>query len=397
MLENLSYLVKRRSKGKLMRQSHIGLYLGTDNSIASGKPFDGKTASTEILFNPTTRQYLQEYRATYEFKHEYNFGNLHWADPSRMSETGKRRAMWARGFVDRLFGIQSVQELDKLSDPWMKWDKIRAELWRPYWNGEHGDDSKSINAHYNRIKEQFSQIPIPEEIIAYQGDLTDDDLRSMSDSLMWMTRDIKEAIDLLESVPVPVSLEAIFKVQRVLKQPVAPVGGLSAELVDKPSVRRVEFQGKNCIAIDSDNQPAEERVEDSSTEAEWERWNQVGLGTHLNYLRVDRQAKRKTLESGVVHGFHLLGAGDAMLFDPSVSNIGLIVVNDRTRFYQVTLVGESRLDTESFTPEELTTVEKPKPVPVTMMMPNQATAVQKTFNSMDEATQAVVDAIKKIL
>lgn len=341
----------------------------------------------------STRQYLQKYRATDEFRRGYNMGNMQFADPSQYSEVGKRRTIWVQSFISRLFDADAVNEVDSLLEPWTRWDKIHSEIWRPYWEGEHGDED--VSAHYKRTSELFDAVPIPEEIKQYQGDLTDEDLRSLADGLLWMTRDIKGSIDLFEGVTRPVSINTVFKAQRIMNEPVVPAGGLEPDVVNKPSVRRIEHEGKSFIAFDFEGMPADSASEDSSTDAEWERWNKLELGTHVKYLREDRQAKQKTLEAGIVHGFHLLGAGDAMLFGPSVANIGIITVNDETKFYQCPLVSDIRLDTEEFTPEELTKVEQPKPIDVVVMKPPTGEVTQQTYPSMEEATEAVMEQITK--
>lgn len=335
----------------------------------------------------STRQFLQKYRTTDEFRYGYNLGNMQFANPDQYSEIGRRKAIWVQSFVSTLFDVQTVNEADSLLEPWMRWGKIHSDIWRPYWNGDHGEED--VSAHYKRTRELFDEVPIPEEIKQYKGDLTDEDLRSMADSLLWLTRDIRESIDLFEDVARPVSLDTIFRAQKIMNEPVTPAGGLESDVVNKPSVRKVEHEGKNYIAFDFEGMPADSASEDQSSDAEWERWNQLQLGTHIKYLREDRQAKQKTLESGTVHGFHLLGAGDAMLFGPSVANIGIIVVNDGTRFYQCPLISEIRLDSEEFTPGELTKVEQPKPVDVVIMRPPTGEVTQQTFGSMEEATEAV--------
>lgn len=352
----------------------------------TGAKFDHDPNLDRPLGEPT-RQFLQKYRATDEFRYGYNLGNKQFANPEGYSEVGKRQTIWVQSFVGRLFSVQTVNEADALLEPWIQWGKIHADIWRPYWEGEHGNED--VSSHYNRTREAFNQVPIPEEIKTYQGDLTEEDLRSLADGLLWMTRDIRETIDLFEDVARPVSMDTIFKAQRIMNEPVVPAGGLEPDIVSKPSVRRVEHEGKNYIAFDFEGIPADSASQDSSTDAQWERWNKLELGAHIKYLKEDRQAKRKTLEAGTVHGFHLLGAGDAMLFGPSVANIGIITVNDETRFYQCPLVSEIRLDTEEFTPKELTKIEQPKPIDVVVMKPPTGEVTQQTFASMEEATEAV--------
>lgn len=335
----------------------------------------------------STRNFLQKYRATDEFRYGYNLGNLQIANPNYDSEVGIREVIWKQFFVGRLFDVQTANEADHLLKPWMQWGKVYSDIWYPYWNGDHGGEDTS--AHYKRTRELFDEVPIPEEIKQYQGDLTDEDLRSMADGLLLLTRDIRETIDLFEGVARPVSLDTIFKAQRIMNEPVVPVGGLKQGIVNKPSVRRVEQRGKNYIAFDFEGMPADSASEDPSSDAEWKRWDQLEVGAHIKYLQKGRQAKQKTLEAGTVHGFDLLGAGDAMLFGPSVANIGIVTVNDETRFYQCPLVSEIRLDSEEFTPEELTKVEQPKPVEVVVMKPPTGEVTQQTYASMGEATEAV--------
>lgn len=337
-------------------------------------------------FNPTTWQSLQKYKASDEFRYHYD-GNLALAgDLDRLSDIGRRKAIWSRAFVDRLFSIDSVATANRLLEPWMKWGEVHSQIWSKYWNGE-GEDT---NARYNATQAEFDAVEIPPAIREYQDDLSDDELRSLAHwEIFKLARDIRELIDLFEGVTRPVSLDTIFRAQRIMNQPIEPTGGLKPDIVNKPSLRRIEHDGKHFIAFDFEGMPADTVFEDPSSDAEWERWNQLQLGTHIKYLREDHQAKQKTLESGTVHGFLLLGAGDAMLFGPSVANIGIIAVNDRTRFYQCPLVSEIRLGSEEFTPEELTRVEQPKPVDVVVMRPSAGEVTKQTFGSMEEATEAV--------
>ena len=341
-----------------------------------GATFD-HDPNLDRLLGKSTRHFLQKYRATDEFRHGYNLWNMQFADPNSYSDVGRRQAIWVQSFVGRLFDVQTANEADRLLEPWMRWGKVHSDIWHLYWNGDH--DGEDTSAQYKRTQEQFNTVPIPEEIKQYQGDLTDEELRSLADGLLWMTREIRETVDLFEGVARPVSLDTVFKAQRIMNEPVVPAGGLEPDIINKPSVRRVEHEGKNYIAFDFEGMPADSASQDSSTDAEWERWNKLVLGTHIKYLKEDPQAKQKTLESVIVHGFHLLGAGDAMLFGPSVANIGIITVNDETKFYQCPLISEIRLDTEEFTPEELTKVEQPKPVDVVVMKPSTREVTQQIY------------------
>lgn len=335
----------------------------------------------------STRNFLQKYRATDEFRHGYNLGNMQFADPNRYSEVGRRQAIWVQSFVNRLFDVETANEADRLLEPWMRWDKVRSDVWRPYWNGDHGNEDTS--AHYKRTTELFNAVPISEEIKAYQGDLRDEDLRTLAYSLLWMTREIRESIDLTEGAQRPIPLSTVFRVQRIMRRPFMPAGGLEDQVRNKPNVRRIEHEGKTYIAFDIDGEESDFASQDPSSEEEWQRWNQLQVGVRVSYLREDRKAKMKTVEVGSVRGFDLLGAGDAMLFGPSVANIGIIVTNDQTGFFQCPLVSDIRLDKNQITPEELSSIEPEKPVDVIFMKPQTGEVTQQTFETMKQATDEV--------
>ncbi|MCL5784408.1 MAG: hypothetical protein M1142_03585 [Patescibacteria group bacterium] len=335
----------------------------------------------------STRQFLKRYYETDEFKHGYNLWNMQFADPNQYSGVGRRRAIWVQSFVNRLFDVQTVSEADRLLEPWIRWGKVHSDIWRPYWNGDHSDEDTS--AHYKRIQESFNAVPIPEEIKAYQGNLMDEDLRTLADGLLWMTREIRESIDLTEGAQRPIPLSTVFRVQRIMGKPFMPAGGLEDQVRDKPSIRRIEHEGKTYIAFDIDGEEADFASLDPSSEEEWQRWNQLQVGTRVRYLREDREAKKKTVELGTVRGFDLLGAGDAMLFGPSVANIGIIVTNDQTGFFQCSLVSDIRLDQNQITLEELSSIEPEKPVDVVFMKPQTGEVTQQTFETMEQATDEV--------
>ena len=61
-----------------------------------------------------TQQFLQTYRASDEFGFRYD-GNLSLVgDLNRLSNAGRRQGVWSRTFVDRLFGLGSLAEADRL-------------------------------------------------------------------------------------------------------------------------------------------------------------------------------------------------------------------------------------------------------------------------------------------
>lgn len=333
-----------------------------------------------------TLQFLQTYKESDEFRYGYNLGNLQFADPNRLSGSGKRKAIWVQAFADRLFGVQTINEADRLLEPWMRWGEVHSAIWYPYYNEDHGDED--YNSRYKRTRELFNEVPVPEEIKEYQGDLTDEDLRSLADGLLWLTGDIRHTIDLTEGLPKPASVETVFKTQRILGRPVEPAGGFEAAVVDKPNVRRVEHEGKSYVTFSFD-EPAEFGYEDISSEEEWQRWDHIEVGTHVKYVYEDRRSRQKTSETGIVQGFELMGAGDAMMFAPGVSKIGIIVLNEETRFYQCPLVSDIRLDDEEFTGEELLP-KPPEPVDLVVIEPQTGKVTESTFGSMKEASEAVV-------
>lgn len=336
-----------------------------------------------------TRQFLQTYKASDEFTRGYNLMNfpfLNKAEIDRLSDMGKRQALWVQAFADRLFGVQALGEADSLLEPWMRWGKIHSEIWHPYYNEEPVDED--YGSRYKKSQELFNEVPIPEEIREYQGNLTDEDLKSLADRLSWLARDIRETIDLTEGLPKPVSMETVFRTQRILGRSVEPAGGLKAEAANKPNVRRIEHEGEKYFTLDFDK-PAGVGSLDTSSEQEWQRWERIAVGTHVRYIYKDYRSRQRTLEAGTVQGFALLGAGDAMLFAPAVSKIGVIVVNEDTRFYRCPLVEDIRLDDEEFVDGELSP-RPPEPVEMVEIKPETGEVIKSTFSSMEAASEAIV-------
>lgn len=335
----------------------------------------------------STLQFLQTYKASSEFRNGYNLSNFPWLNKdqiNRLSDGGQREALWVQSFADRLFGVQTLAEADHLLEPWIKWGEIHQTIWEPYYYQEpSGEDYSS---KYERLKESFAKVPVPEEIREYQGDLTDEDLRSMK-GLLWLTKDVKETIDLIEGLPRPVSMETIFRTQRILGRPVEPVGGLTELVVNKPSIRRVEHEGKYYIAFDLE-EPADFGYEETSSDEEWQRWDQIEVGTHVNYVDEEFRSGQRIREAGIVQGFDLLGAGDAMLFAPYVAFIGIIVVNEKTGFYQCPLISNIVFDEEEF-PNEKLTPEPPEPIDVVVIKPKTGEVTASTFSSIESASEAV--------
>ena len=342
-----------------------------------------------------TQQFLRVYRESVEFRNHYeNNLSLH-GELGGLSDIGKRKAIWSTVFVNRLFNLSTLGEADRLLEPWIKWSEAHSKIWFKYWR-EDGD--KDVHARYEESEKQFAQVEIPPEIKQYQGDLQDEDLRSLAHwEIFKLTKEIRESVDLFEDITKPVSLDTLFRAQRVMNQPAIPAGGLEEHVVNKPSVRRIEHDGKNYIAFDFEGEPTDTVSEDPSSEEEWQRWNHIEAGTRVKYLREDSHAKEKTFQNGVVHGFDLLGAGDVMLFGPSVANIGIIVVNDETRFYQCPLISDIRLESEEFTVEELKAKEQPKAVDFVIVRPSTGEVTQQSFESMEEATEAVKKQIVQVV
>ncbi|OGK38869.1 hypothetical protein A3F34_00470 [Candidatus Roizmanbacteria bacterium RIFCSPHIGHO2_12_FULL_44_10] len=341
-----------------------------------------------------TQQFLQTYRASDEFGFRYD-GNLSLVgDLNRLSNAGRRQGVWSRTFVDRLFGLGSLAEADRLLKPWEQWSKIHSRIWSRYYGDEAGD----AETRYKKAEREFNDVEIPPEIREYQGDLTEEDLKSLAHrEIFRLTASIRESIDLLEGVATPVSLDTIFRAQRTIDQPVSPVGGLETEIVNKPSVRRIPHEGAYYVAFDYEGEPADSASRDPATDEEWDRWDKLEVGAHIKYLVDDHQGEPRALAAGTVHGFYLLGAGDAMLLEPSVAKIGIISVNELTGFYQCPLVADIRLDSEEFTLEELALVKQPKPVELVTIKPQTGEHNRQTFNSMEEAVDAVRNALHGFL
>lgn len=347
-----------------------------------------------------TLEFLQKFRSTDEFRYGYNLGNRQFMDPDYYRDEGewgarwKRRTIFVQKLASKLFGVQTIGEVTRLLEPWKRWDKIHQEIWRPYWRGDHG--GLTSEEQYKKLTEEFMQVPVPDEIREYQGDLTDEDLKPEATEIIWMAREIGEAISILEGSAETAPLGGVFRVQRVLGKPVKLVGGLETEVTKKPSARCVIDDGSNCIFLDFDEEsdPWSIGMEEPA-KAEWDRWVKLEIGSHVKYLRENRETHQLVLESGTICGFHLLGAGEEMIFAPSLGAIGVITINDRSGFYECALVREIRLDNEEFSPEELAESAQPEPVELTTIIPSTGEVSRQTFSSMDEASGNVVKRISR--
>src|SRR3989338_2308192 len=353
----------------------------------------------DLPFKPETTEFLQAYRQSREFEYYYN-GNLSLiGDVDHLSDIGKRRALWSRSFVGKLFSLNTQAEADALLDPWIKLGAVNREIWTQYWGKSVGDESSvETQARYNACWDQFRQVDIPEEIKRYQGDLEDEDLRSLAYwEIFKLTRRIRESIDLTEGIPRPVSLETIFRTQRIMGRPIHPAGGLEAGVVNKPGIKRIELDGEGHTAFEIEGEDDIIREGDVPDEI-WQRWDQIQIGNRVQYLGEDDGTDTLPVETGVIQGFDLLGAGDAMLFGPSVALVGIVVVNDRTQFFECPLVYETRLESEEFTEEDRIVDRKPKPADVTIVDPQTGNATEVlSFGSEEDAMRAVGDEIARKL
>ena len=61
---------------------------------------------------------------------------------------------------------------------------------------------------------------------------------------------VAEGIDLLEGNLTRVSIDTIFRVQRILKEPVLAKAGLKYGGSEKPILKRVENDGKNYLTFE---------------------------------------------------------------------------------------------------------------------------------------------------
>lgn len=290
-----------------------------------------------------TRNFLQAYRNSEEFLGHYT-GNLQLSGDlslNRLSERGIRLAIWSRAFVKRLFDLSTKEEADAFLEPWVRWGEALSQI-------------LSTDASYQEHHARFSQVEIPAEIRTYQGDLQDEELKSRAEfELFRLTGKVRGAIDLIEGTSRPVSLGTIFMVQRVTNQPLFPDHGLGDHVTQKPDIKRIEVDGKFYITFFDQDYPPSVAYPDSTAEEVWNRWNQVELGKHIRYIVRDEKTGIATVEAGIVEGFDLYGAGDAMLFGPNVSLIGVIVRKDKTRFLNFTLLNNIRLDSEGTEKKDL--------------------------------------------
>lgn len=344
--------------------------------------------SLDRPLNPRTQQFLLAWKDSPEFHYNLNL-NQH-LDLERAHPRTREAVLWERGFVDRFFNFQNLGEMVAALDAWVKWSEIDSEIDE---SSRKLGSNEEMDAGFDEYKRRFGEVPIPHEIKKHQGDLSDDEFRSRAHfDLFQLAKDVSGFINLLEDTGRPTSLRSLFPFQRITGEP-APLKPLEPEAVDKPLIRRHEVEGQHFLSFGENGVP----YKDTSPEEIWERWNKIELGERVKYLPFDTQQGQVEVQTGIVQGFDLLGAGDIMFFGPSVSIVGIVVVNDKTKFFDCPLVVEVRLDSEEFAPEDLTGIKIADPVGVTSIDPATGEVREMEMDTMEGAQRILVERLKVVI
>lgn len=309
-----------------------------------GTTFDHDPTLARPL-RPETHDFLQRLRSSKEF--EYFLLNQLTGDRKEDGSliAQEELGVWGERFVNRIFSASSPAEINRLLLPWMKWADFYSQLNEEYSNTDGGKDN------YEAMQKKFAEAGIPSELREQMGEMSEDDFRFNAQFYLFrFTRVMKESIDMMEGLPRPVSGETVFKIQRIMGQPLYPEGGLHDEERLKPDVRRIEKDGKYYIAFYLEGEAPSIAYEDRDGDSDWGRWNQIEIGSHIVTVSTgDHEIDHGDWgwvpgESGEVYGYSIMGAGDRMLFQPSIGHIALLVKDDKTSFLQSALVKQVRLD-----------------------------------------------------
>lgn len=276
---------------------------------------------------PETLDFMQRLKESKDFKYFL----LNQLSGDRMADGSlvgnEQLGVWGEGFVSRIFNASSPAEVDRLLVPWVKWGESYRRL-----NSEYYATSNGGSDSYKKIQAKFKEIGVPEELREQMGEMSEEAFIFNAEFYLFsFTESMKESIDMMEGLPRPVSAETIFRVQRIMGQPIYPKGGLVDEERLKPDVRFGWEDGTPQV----------------------DHWNKIEVGSHISTVRTgDDEVDSGDWssipgESGIVYGFSLMGAGDRMFFSPSVGHIALLVKDDKTDFLKSVLVCQARLDSEA--------------------------------------------------
>ena len=254
--------------------------------------------------------------------------------------------VWTRGFVDRIFNVASGAEADCLLLPWMAWRQFNTDLYEEHMNQE-GDTKEK----HDTYQDKFKQAGIPPGLREQMEEMSEDDFRFNAVYYLFdFTRVAKEAIDMLEELPRPVSKDTVFRVQRITGEPHWPVGGLLE--ASKPHIERRIIDGESYFVLFPDDEELKDQLdEDDATDADWQRWNSLEVGMHVrNAQQGNSEAfDKKLVEGGIVVGFNLVGAGDLMLHQLGIKNVVVYVREDDSGFLRSPLLRQIALDDEPIT------------------------------------------------
>ncbi len=340
---------------------------------------------------PESTQFLKTYE---DYLRNSWAGNLLLGSADNYSAHGKKLSIWSHDFMGRLFSMQTVEEAQELLEPWVEWSETRNQIFSDYWNGDHDDSTRA----YNLKLAQFEAVEIPEQIKQYQGRLTDKELKSfVSSDYFRITREIFDSLAFLEGKEPRPSAGTVFRLQWMANMTV-PIEQLSEEDTTKPPVKKFLAQdGTEYLAFFEEDEPSEGTAgyADTASAEQWDRWNQIEVGNYAEYLTRDHMTRKVKKGSGRIVGFSLLGAGDAMLFGPSLGLVGILAVNDQSGKLECPLFEDVRLEGERFSTEKVKP-KKAEPIEVNVIDPKSGEITSQTFTTMEEASAEIIDKLKNI-
>ncbi len=281
-----------------------------------------------------TRDCMQRFRNSREFDSFLLNQLIH-------GRSDRKAAEWGSRFVDRITGTSTPAEADAILLPWVNWSNIYTQLSSEYSRTGGGQSS------YDGMQRKFAEAGISPELREQMGDMSADNFRFNAEFYLFrFTGAMKGVIDMMEQLPRAVLAETVFRVQRIMRQPLYPEGGLIPEEGSKPRIRRIETQE------DFDERPEDEEqgiIPLGSTDCAWGVWNRVEVDSRVTIVPTgDHEIDAgdwgwKPGESGTVYGYSPMGAGDRMLFQPAVDHIALLVRDVKTYFLKSALIRQIQL------------------------------------------------------
>lgn len=307
-------------------------------------PFDHDPTLDQPL-KEQTRQFLTLFREEVRQRGEFLL-NQTIGDPKPDGSSHSYEGVWTKRFVDRILGVKTLKEADTLLLPWIEWNQFHDDLYE-----ESSKQGESTGERINIYEDRFKPAGIPPALKEQRAEMSEHDFFFNAKYYLFrFTKVTKEAIDMLEEVPKPVSAQTVLRVQRTTDLPHFPVGGLLESV--KPNIGRRIIDGKPYITLFPDDEELKNQLdEDEASEADWERWEALEIGTHVRNTQQGNSVTfdKKFSEGGNVVGFDLVGAGDLMYYQPGIKNIVVYVHEDGTGFLRFPLLRQLALDTEPIT------------------------------------------------